>query len=493
MNRLLLPCLLFPSLCITALLMSCSDGGLIGTSTGPTRDSVYVMRTLPDKISPTLPGSVVDEAKITVLPSTTVSADNTSFIKKRADLGIDRRKQGRADEISSTWQILVEYVTQIEALRLEIQKVLSLSDSVFDQIQTRCEQQNDPECVLPSGSLTAEYTEEIVNRLIKLNSDAIVEASADVAASEQYLATTVDEIRQLVGKTVTFGELRFEKLSGNPYDFQLSSTATDLFFDEVFTIRWRADKSAIEFVIGNRGSNLSDFTSYSYQSGIPSERIVVHQRYIIDTGQLLSDFSIVGTDETTGRALLEARIDLQEPNDNFKLTVQGQLGHSGGFTDQRLFLEPDENEVSTVQYLKESFDANGVLQSASVCIEPRFESFCSFDANFQDIFGNEGGINQSDFFFEPDGFEQLEATYNESRWEVQQLPAEVTEFIVVTSDTSLALAQRPPLCFGNQYQPGFVALFCAGSDEQLATAQVVQIFADGRLQLVPQARVVLSP
>lgn len=483
-----------------------SDGGLIGTGSGPTYELVH----LPNRISPDLPK--------TLLKGKETSPSDFSDGNTKESLGSLRNQIIHSGK-SQGWLELNNRLGVIELTRLGIQSNATIVDLAFDDILNECAEQL-LDCTIPADRIRITLTQDVVNRLIELHTDWIESTSlssysASVSASSGVdgnviVTTTVEEddevpfdtskekIRNffvsLLNTEVLLGETHYSQLDGAPYDHAIRTTikrginqSDDFSFpfwtDEEFAVNWHEDGQVAKFLSGSAESATHE---YFYQNNVPSELVVSQVTAIDDEGYEIGLYTkILGNDPDQAGVLLEAAYLGVIYDSSFPIVerafdvLRGQWNNSGGFStvDERVFdISENQNLTGHISY-RESYDRIGELLAGERCFPVdifQVNSICGESVFVS--YGPEGSsITDSVHYFAPGEFDSLASVQDAIRWKLEGVPSEIKSVAVVSAESQSALAESELLCRGVQNVGDDALIFCSATDEQLDNTVVVEL------------------
>jgi len=323
---------------IALLLLAGCEGGLVGTGTGPTAETSeasepYELKNLPDRISPDIPRTIL------------TGEDKNTTPKENANRTVARRNLARVMSIESPtkalgWQEMNSELIFVNYIRTLAKSNATFVDLAFDDIREQCAQQL-VDCSLPSGTIRVTVTQDVVNRLIDLQTEwaeslsALFAEDADIVLwDENDFANSIkDQFTALLGTEVVFGETSYSQLGGAPYDHIVSTflqrkspdpgdnnllvNPLAPWRDETFVVRWREDKTLAKFRTSAENQPVFEFF---YQNGAPGELATVNligesidsensTDDVIGESTELESFSfhakVVGNDSTNAGILLD--------------------------------------------------------------------------------------------------------------------------------------------------------------------------------------------
>jgi len=503
-----------------------SDGGLIGTGSGPT-SPIYELEHLPKRISPDIPKTLLKGDEITPIDSPDGSTKE-SHSSMRNQIFYSGKSEG--------WLELNDKLGFVSLSRLGIENNATIVDLAFDDILNECAEQL-LDCSIPADTIRVTITQNVVNRLIKLHTEWAETAQVFVysvsaqSSGNMTASITVEEgdsnpyntshekissfFESLLNTEVVLGETRYSQLDGSPYDHVLQTTikrgadqVDDFSFpfwrDEDFSASWHEDGQVATF---STGSPEWITHEYFYQNNVPSELVVSHLTSDDGNGYETGFFAkILGNDPNQAGVLLEAvaqslSYSSSSTGDNkvereFSV-FQGQWDNNGGYStvDERTFDLSEEQNLTFYQGYRESYDRIGELlagercfpfdpfQENSICDEEMFVSY--------GLEGQEGSaITDSVHYFAPGEFDSLAAVQDAIRWKVEGVPSGIKSIAVISADSQSQLSESEFLCRGLENVGDDGHIFCTATDEQLENTVVVELVEGVPTQVIPSATLV---
>ncbi|MFK8082585.1 MAG: hypothetical protein AB8B97_20090 [Granulosicoccus sp.] len=539
--------LLFLSMTAVLHLTGC-EGGIIGTGTSPTRE-VYQLESLPDRIGPDIPKTIFKGEERTPL----VSIDSENSIVHANGLNLSSRSDDSLSEKSEGWIQTSYELFLANYVRLLAASNATIIDLAFEDILESCAMQL-LDCTVPDDRIRVTITQEVVNRLIDLHTEWAQSVPPHILTTEEgvdLMASINTGFSSLLNTEVVFGETQYAQLGGSPYNHSLKTflkrggqLVDDVAFlrwvDEAFSVRWRDDRSVAKF--STRATGMPDF-GYFYQDNTPGEIAIASisptedehpipsDSYIriigtdsdnagilvdvISSGNVYGDSSSETPDSPSGTAISESsngenpdteivvEVDAPVseellPDETFTASFLAQMDNDGGYSiyDDRIYdLSADRNQTFYAGF-RETFDSVGALIAGEQCLvfdtSSSANDICD-EGSFTAIDAMGDAITDSPYYFEPDGFYLLAAMQNAIQWTAEGLPLQVTDFAVVTADSTVELSKRELLCRGFQLVDENVRTFCSATDEQLDNTVVVELVDGIPGGVLAEARLIQRP
>lgn len=426
------------------------DGGLTGTSTGPT-NTPHIPR-LPKKISPLLPDTI--KSKSNKDGQLNDSPDQTTPINQPQ---VEAR----------SWSIISPSLQQLDSTRITVQEILTLIDHEYAFIAEACGEQllNNGQCTLADGEIEATYNHEVTQSMVAIHSTA----SADTPATSISENTSTQAVRNyyqaLEGSTVVFNSLTLVLPPAAGSVFTLTTSSDDLLRGKEVSVSWNAAHDQIDYEV-NDLTEARDSDRYNYRNTAAGQRLTVSRDQLNDHGALdSSSFEFTTQPVDNGEIYYNARID------NYH--ISGQANEQHAFAYNRSY------DLDAGFFLQEVFDEEGYLIVFEEC-EALDEFYC--EAFEQDDEHYELYISPAD----------LDIAYSELGFSdvyVTNLPPTVEEFLILENEPGMPLWMLEEYCEGWQPAAGEIELFCFVPNEELDDAIVVS--ADGEtLELLPDTNII---
>ncbi len=449
--------LILSMLLATLALATGCDGGLVGTSTGPSASTTQIPR-LPKKISPLLP----DTIKKKTTQSSSSTSDQTTTEPTQSTV--------QPQTESKSWLLMSDSLQEIDTTRIAVQEILILLESELDDLIRNCFDQflNGKECDIPAGQIEATYSDDTTSQMIAVHQTANAATPVELIIESADTTLLRSFYHSLEGSKVRFNRTSL-KLPATATDNYTLTTSTDhLLAGSELQLHWNTDYDQVTYELVDAQSD-SATTRYNYQNNAAGQRLTVQRELSNGGGTATSDsFELTAGTADTGEIYYNARVE------NYHIT--GQATENNAFAYNRDFA--DEND----SYLQEVYDEEGYLLIYDEC-EEIAEFFCEELASLnEEIY---------ELYISP---QDIEAAYTELGFNdvtITGLPPMVEDFLILENNPDIPLWLRDEYCHGWQPVTGEVELFCFVTNEELENTVVVS--ADGgMLELLPDTRVVIE-
>lgn len=489
------------SVVLALSLIGCSDGGMIGTGSGPTHSTYdsYQLKNLPNRISPDIPKTLQNEEALP--PSDSEKGWNVAL----RNVEIEPEKSGGWRELSSE-------LTQVAVMRFQVELNTAIIDLAFDEIVNQCGQQLI-DCIIPADQIRITVDQSLVNRW--LNQHAAKAQSLSTTFGAEVVAESIRsaraEINAMLNNDVVLGEIHYSRLDGAPYDhvvrtrFRTEKETTPdgypLFMvEEIFTARWHDDGHVAKFTFDEAVGSVRD---YFYENNIPGELVVSNYSYINDDGTESGLYTkILGNDVDQDGVLVQAATKTQVFDSNNGGAVgkafavfEGQLDNSGGYSsiDGRHFDLTEEQNLTYRYRHRHSYDVNGYLLASESCVfdvaTPNLN--CQDEFEWYRPYGL--AITDSPHYFAPGELDSLVAIQDAIRWKLEGVPSEIKSVAIVFAESTNNLSDSELLCQGIQVAADNAPVFCTATDEQLDNTVVVELVDGMPNRVIPTAKLVQVP
>jgi len=491
-------------------LIGCSEGGMIGTGSGPTDsnlnpvpipnsdpdlDAVYELENLPNRISPDIPETLQNDE----VPTPSDNKKRTNFSPRKEDT--EPQQAGLLYELNTE-------LTGVAGMRFSIELNTAIIDLAFDDIVNECEAQL-LDCTIPANRIRVTVTQDVVNRwlnqFIRFARSLTTTISYEVVG--EYIRSTNAEIKSMLNKEVVLGETHYSQLDGAPYEHAIRTSLKNdedkidndysLFpGEEIFSARWHEDGHVAKFTFYEAGYSSQD---YFYQNNVPGELVVSNYTNIVDADSKYGSYvKILGNDPDQAGVLVQAATKGSAYGSSNSLigrfydVFEGQFDNNGGYAtvDSRSFDLTEEQNLTSRYRHRQSFDSSGKLLAAERCIfDLQFNFNC--DDNVFESYGPEGSaITNSVHYFAPEEFDSLVAIQDAVRWKVEGVPGEIKSIAVVSAESQKELYERELLCEGIQMVADDAYIFCTATDEQLENTVVVELDEGIPTRIISTAKLV---
>lgn len=437
------------TLLMVAFSLSGCDGGLIGTSTGPSltnQSTVY----LPGKVSPRMP--------VALLQGTTSPAGASDQPISTDDVTLEPE----VARISENWQQIAPYFSRIESTRLALELELLLLDSIFDEVIDYCSEQEESVCVVPAGNLQATYTAQVAERL-PMGSWA----DSQKQNLDRNIMLRLLEANDLLdqGEIVNFGELTFQSLDEPTFAHRIQLKPLALLSGQELQLDWSTDFKNVRYELPSSGQSAT------------GESVIDKYRYQYQPGgqRLIFQGDAAGSNEF----LFEVTTGTEDNGDVLFTGLLGGESINGSATDEQAFTtsrdlsgEISTQEVSalegeTVEIISCESDGSG-LDVCTVFGSP--ESAGSTESTISATTHTVSSNADFDLAVQGFGFTELQ---------VLNLPESVTVFDIREDLTGVPLDQLITFCRGWQSMvDDYIELICY-ADPELAVNGIVVGFDNG--------------
>lgn len=434
------------SLVFAFSLVGC-NGGLIGTSTGPSDNTTQIV-ILPSKVAPRIPNSLIEE-----LPGRRSGKNQYSLASSDAGSSL-------LSNTAYSWQTLSPIFTRAELARIGIELELKLLNSVSDSISDRCGSLNLEPCVFSAGELKARLTQEMIDSFDNIKNEA---ASARFQLNLNQLMTQEDVF---VGDQVDIGNVSFSRLNDDIYTYRLAVDELTLLSNQAVQLDWSSDFADIRYSVQTDG--IEQTASFHYQTLPDAQRLALNSSLdnSIASGVVALELT-AGVDSSTELALFNVNVAGD--------TVAGQAVDSAAYT---LFFDYGD-ESSEAVYLQEKFGVNGEISDVASCTFESFQAACL-----------SSDLLDSRVSFSGDDFESAISEFGFAEVTVSNLPENVGRF-EIRGSTNVEQGDSPSI-YCDVWQPPAVLYeteICYEDPEIVQQGVVFAIDADGNEFIVDAAQI----
>lgn len=351
------------------VLAACSDQGPETTD-----NSSYRNKTMPEDASVNWPssfsprnGAKAAAAEGQATASDGVSATSPPYIYNR-------------DDLSPAYFEVQMQVAEAESVIIDFEMSMKELDTVFDDIRSYCtEIPAGKECIIPAGTLTIEYPDELYDTLESMRAGDGVEVMP--------LSIPVDP-----GGTMPLGEVRYTVSPGEPYDWSLTVNRPMNHEQERATYQWNAakDRFSVDRQLSWRYEDFAgaSTTQATYNDAAETKKVELLHRWSIDQDN--GDISDAGSLQQKIEELNDGRNGVRVSGSNrerwgdmsYQHDWQAEANDDGG----SLSSTTDQGGNEPARLHRERFDSEGKLLSAQYC-DAVIETHCDNDNNWKDAEG----------------------------------------------------------------------------------------------------------
>ncbi|MGB0865224.1 MAG: hypothetical protein ACPGSC_01870 [Granulosicoccaceae bacterium] len=352
------------------VLAACSDQG-----SDTTDNSSYRNKTMPESASVNWPSSFSPrhgaEAAVSAAAAGGQATSSDGSSATSPPYIFDR------DDLSPAYFEVQMQVAEAEMVIVDFEMSMKELDTVFGDIRSYCAAiPAGQECVIPAGTLTIEYPDELYDTLEGMSERGGVEVlplSIPVAP----------------GGNLPLGEVRYTVSPGQPYDWSLTVNRPMDQEQERATYQWNAakDRFSVDRQLSWRHEDFagSSTTQATYNDAAQTKTIELLYRWSID--QDSGDISDAGSLQQKIEELNDGRNGVRVSGSNRERWGDINYQH-----DWRALANDDGGSLSSTTHQgddeparlhRESFDGEGKLVSAQYC-EAVTENHCDNDDNWND-------------------------------------------------------------------------------------------------------------
>ena len=424
------------------------NGGLIGTSSGPTGTDVVV---LPNKVAPQIPRSIVNRSI------------NDTFSQDKFAQPRSVENTTNPENISISWQALSPIFSKADAIRIALELELILLETVLDSMLDRCGTLVSESCVFNEGELEVVFSQALYDSYINAQN-----SSDDINLHFNVLDLMTNEGIS-IDDSITLGRIALSRMDDDVYLYRVNFEALSFLSTESVQLEWSADVSDVRYTTQSKGTDYVE--NYHFQTLADAQKLTIdavlaNSIYNDRAALELASGGVAGLD----RFLINANVDGN--------TIAGQAIDSAAYT---LLFDYGDSDNEAV-YLQEKFGVNGEISDFASCHFDSLEADCLMS-----------NLIDSSVSFSGEEFENVFADLGFSDVSVRNLPDDIGHFEIRTGIEHTADGSTDVFC--DVWQPPEVlyeTVICYDDPNNILEGVVVAIDADGNEFVVDDAEIQLG-
>ncbi|MEM9601303.1 MAG: hypothetical protein AAGA11_00450 [Pseudomonadota bacterium] len=437
------------TLAVTALaapvLVSCMDGGMVGTGSGPSSE-VLIARSLPTAVAPDIPRAALQQ-----LENDDSSAD-----------GLNNR--------SISWTS-TELFNDIYHAEQDLLELFALFNAVIDTLDRHCPAgPTTAPCTIPAGQLRSTYTQDLIDDLIaeRLSSAMVTQMSA--AELTRQVANLNAEYDAKRGQVVRFGETTISHPAAETH--RISTSVASMFGGNPVKIKWSELEGWVEvryISVKKSGTTQVNFRFENHADHTWLTRTEVSSNPNTD---LESSITVFSRREETSTLLWSGHLlGVQDEYGIGYLSMKGRADMLGAYTLSRLH-SPHGTDATRLIDREVTRNDDGRVLAKRYCTGQMNSPLC-LDLTYPSA--GRQRVQDSDHYinFDTQSTDFL-PDLHVTKWQVFGLPRDTWRFAVYEAGVADP-SESNPLCRGYRIGQTKAFLHCA-SAESLLHGDALQFF-----------------